>query len=247
MHLTESGLTARKEGSPLALDTSRAAWRIFGTVCLGKLGYLLALAAALVFCPEMDVARFYSVTAWPPDGGPTFASYFAAWDGAHYLHLAKEVYHAGDESCAFNPLWPLLIRWLAPLTGGDLVVTGLLWANVCSAVAFTLFYGIVASHHGHQAGLFSLAFLLTFPGSLFFQFIYSESLFFLLVMVLWWGQLHDRWHAMALSAFLLPLTRSVGLLAVLPILWHLITRRPVHPWMSVLADRLNTGGQGIKT
>ncbi len=142
---------------------------------------------------------------------------------------------AGTSSCAFYPLWPLWVRWLAPLAGGDLLLSGLLWSNAFSSLGFALFYRVVAVRHGHQTGILSLAFLLAFPGSLFFQFIYSESLFFLLVMVLWWGLLHDDWRCIALSAFLLPLTRSVGLMAVLPILWHQLAHRPLWAWMSALA------------
>lgn len=222
--------------------------KIAGAVFLFKLIYLSLVACAIWGWADLDTGSFNSLMRqWPLNGAPTFGSHFAAWDGAHYLFLSEQGYVAGTSSCAFYPLWPLWIRWLAPLAGGDLLWSGLLWSNVFSGIGFALFYRVVAVRYGHRIGILSLVFLLAFPGSLFFQFIYSESLFFLLLMVLWWSLQGNRWGWIVLSGFLLPLTRAVGLLAMLPILWHLITRRPIFTWMPKFARRLSADGTVIKT
>lgn len=46
---------------------------------------------------------------------------------------------------------------------------------------------LVARRWGEPAALWALVFLVAFPGALFFQFLYSESLFLLLLLGLWWA------------------------------------------------------------
>ena len=59
-------------------------------------------------------------------------------------------------------------------------------------------------------------------GALFYQFIYSENLFFLLIMALWWAMLRQHPFWVFTIAFLLPLTRGIGVFCFLPLLSHFI-------------------------
>ena len=106
----------------------------FALLCVG----LLFASADQGWFNESQFERVFQ--KWPLEGEANLASYLAAWDGAHYLELAKLGYRPGDSSCAFYPLWPHLVRWVAPLTGGNLVVAGLLLANLFSFVGALLFY-----------------------------------------------------------------------------------------------------------
>jgi hypothetical protein len=157
--------------------------------------------------------------------GP-LARHFATWDSEHYLYLSHVGYGAGVKSCAFYPLWPLMVRGVARLAGGNHLIGGLVLGNLCSLAAWVLFYDRVRCHWGTSAARWALLFLLLFPGSLFYQFLYSESLFFLLVMLLWWGLEERRWAMAWVAASLLPLTRAVGLFAVLPIAWQALQLAP---------------------
>jgi len=47
---------------------------------------------------------------WPSSGKADLTSRFATWDVAHYLILSQRGYQAGSHSCAFYPLWPMLLR-----------------------------------------------------------------------------------------------------------------------------------------
>lgn len=202
-----------------------------------KLAYLGLLSCLLWLWNDFDFDRFYTAMArWPRDGHPVFASRFATWDSAHYLYLSEVGYHQGEPSCAFYPLWPLLVRWCSPLFGGNDVLAGTILANVLSLVAWVLFYRLVARRCGRTAANWSLAFLIAFPGALFFQFNYTESLFLLLTLVLWWGLIEQRFWWSWMAAALLPTTRGIGVFAVLPIAWHaLIAARPALrlrlPWL----------------
>jgi len=209
-----------------------------------KVGYLAVIYSAVKLWSDFDEEKFREITArWFPDvnkGGPVFASHFGTWDGAHYLYLSEVGYVQGVKSCAFYPLWPLTIRWFSILTGGSHVASGMVLANVFSLGAWTIFYQVTSRRFGQSVALWALVFLIVFPGSLFYQFTYSEPLFFLLVMLLWLGLEQERYGLAWLAAFLLPLTRGVGVFGVLPIGWHWLMKQPwawLDQWPLLDAER----------
>ena len=59
-------------------------------------------------------------------------------------------------------------------------------------------------------------FMAVYPGNLFLQFSYSESVFLVLLVSIWSGLEERRWWLAAFGAALLPLSRAVGVFAVLP-------------------------------
>lgn len=196
-------------------------------IILFKALYLACAFAALEIWRGDYRREFFQVSVrWPPAGGPTLESSFAAWDGAHYLLLATEGYAPGRPSCAFYPLWPMLMRLVSRATGIGPVWAGLAVSNLLSCAGWVLFFGGVERRWGLSAARWSLVLLVAFPGALFFQYLYSESLFFLLLMSLWLGLWEKRWRLAAAAAALLPLTRAVGVFAILPVFVHLWTLAP---------------------
>lgn len=194
---------------------------------LFKIGYLCLIWGAARLWPSFDEGAFDSVKArWPRQGSPVFGSHFATWDGAHYLYLSEVGYAKDVPSCAFYPLWPLAIRWFSVLTGGSHLAAGLVLANALSLTGWILFYQNVARRFGEPIALCSLVLMVAFPGSLFYQFIYSEPLFLLLLMLLWFALERGSYRMAWAAAFLLPLTRGIGVFCVLPIGWHWLMRRP---------------------
>jgi hypothetical protein len=173
----------------------------------------------------------------PQQGGPSWtiswsslAGHLAAWDAGHYLLLAQSGYHKGDLACAFYPLWPMLIKWGSVFTGGNYITAGVILANSFSLVAWLLFYTIVRSRWGDVRAKWAVAFLVAFPGAFFYQLAYTESLFFLLLMLLWLA-LERKCHLLAcVAACLLPSCRAIGLLCLVPILWHLDTASRARNW-----------------
>ena len=192
-----------------------------------KVLYILTLTYALGTWGNLDFGQYWQVERrWPSGGDPTFSSHFGTWDAAHYLYLSTAGYAKDVRSCAFYPLWPLLVRWTAHLAGGSHLIAGLVLSNLFSLAAWVLFYERVRRRWGTSVASWAQGFLIVFPGSLFFQFLYSESLFFLLVMMLWWGLEERRWGLAWVAALLLPLTRAVGVFAVLPIGWQALQVAP---------------------
>jgi hypothetical protein len=56
--------------------------------------------------------------------------------------------------------------------------------------------------------------MVVFPGSMFFFVPYTESMFLMVLMILWHARIRERWAWVAVAGFLLPLIRPVGLFIV---------------------------------
>ncbi len=204
-----------------------------GALVLFKLAYFLLIAGlVLVWPPGKDSAMSqYDRIQWTLQGHPTFESYFTTWDVGHYLFLSHNGYKLDHKACAFYPLWPLLMRYSSMLTGGDDVISGMLMANAFSLTGAFIFVRIAARRLGDSVAWPTLLLFLSFPGSLFFQFPYSESLFFLLIMLLSLGLEEGHFVTALGAAFLLPLTRAVGIFCTLPIALHLIQTARADSWL----------------
>lgn len=170
----------------------------------------------------------------PPVAEPTLRTMLSTFDAQHYLNIAESGYRLGDPSLAFYPLWPMLVRLFAPLTGGDYLVSGLLLANLLSLLALVLLHDHVVHTRGERVANRALLLLLAFPGALFFLFAYSEALFLLLAVLVFVLLGRGRPGLAALVAGLLPMTRAVGLLVVIPLLVHRGWRSHLHRLASPL-------------
>lgn len=222
-----------------ALPNARARERVPGTkpsqwfrvvfcLALVKAGYFVLLCSALWLRPDFQEGTMSNINeGWfeafgvsPPAAQlRQFTRQFVTWDAEHYLYLSEAGYGRAVPSRAFYPLWPKAIRWFSTVTGGSCLLAGLILGNVFSLGAWALFYGVAARRFGQRVAFWSLILLIAFPGSLFYQFVYSESLFLLLLMLIWAGLEHGRVSLVLGAALLLPLARGVGLFAALPLAW----------------------------
>jgi hypothetical protein len=107
------------------------------------------------------------------------------------------------------------------LAAGHSLVAALILANAFSLVAWLLFHYLVSATNGESTANLALAFLLAYPGALFYQFPYSESLFLLLITLFFIGLFRENYWLVASTGFLLPLTRATGIFCLLPLAWHL--------------------------
>jgi hypothetical protein len=70
---------------------------------------------------------------------------------------------------------------------------------------------------GPRVALWSVVFISVFPTALFFQAVYSESLFLLLTLLSFWWARGGRWALAGLAGLLAVLTRSGGAFLLLPL------------------------------
>lgn len=250
-HLMNAGTCDSLEPGP----TPRAfRWRRVLLVLVGvKLAYWVVVFGLVACSTDFAAGRADQIrrTWFPAEAPPAehgrWARHFATWDAEHYLYLSTHGYAPEVRSIAFYPLWPVVVRAMAPLAGGNPILAGLVLANLFSLAGWVLFHRLSARRFGEPVADAALALLVAFPGALFFQFVYSESLFFLLLMGLWGGLELRRWTLAGAAALLLPLTRGVGVFAVLPIGWQVLASRHWHPFSNRFGGRETRGAKSRET
>lgn len=138
------------------------------------------------------------------------------FDANIYLRIAREGY-AREEDSVFPPLYPLLVRGLGEVLGGNLAVAALLLANGATLLLLPLLHRLAATAVGERAAMRGLVYWVLFPTGFFLFAGYTESLFLLLVVgSLWQGQ-NGRFALACLLAFLAALTRLNGWLLFFPL------------------------------
>jgi len=152
---------------------------------------------------------------------PTIFTKLANFDGIHYLLIARQGYSQYEQ--AFFPLYPLLIRLGSLLIKNELIVA-LIISNVSFVIGWYFFYHYLRLILS-QINFFWLVFLiLFFPTSFYFNIVYTEGLFFLLLFFgLYKLEKEQYWQA-AVCFFLLSLTRLIGVFVFIPLLFHLFSR-----------------------
>ncbi|MEO6325637.1 MAG: mannosyltransferase family protein [Thermoanaerobaculia bacterium] len=160
---------------------------------------------------------------------------WGVWDSGWYLDIAKFGYSTARRSgpeilnqanYAFFPLYPLSMRALGPLFGGPFNA-GLVVSNVCLVVACFALLRLVRSRHGDRVARRAVKYFVLFPTAFILSGVFSESLFLALSILAFCWVAEDRLWPAATAAFLASLTRSVGVLLVIPLVLEYWNRRRV--------------------
>lgn len=182
----------------------------------------------------VQASQHYGVTALhlPPGKQDSLLTRLGAWDSVFYARIAQKGYLAGDDTTAFYPLWPLLLRVGSAISRLSPIVVGLILSNLCFLGMIPLMISIfdeaernVPTGSGISGRYCNSALLMfvCYPGSLFLNVPYTESLFLLLATGLLYAMQHQRMGIACIAAFLAPLARPVGCLLLIPILYWLFS------------------------
>ena len=150
--------------------------------------------------------------------GKTLTDVLGNWDVQHFLGIAADGY-AAQNSIAFFPGWPLLLRGIG-LTGLSPVVGGAILAVVLSAVACLALYRL-----GGPAA--AIAWLLA-PTAVFTFVPYTESLFCAAAFWAWERASAKHWAQAALLACVAASVRVSGLFLVGALVILALTQ--AEPW-----------------
>jgi hypothetical protein len=195
------------------------------------------LCSRLVVLLAIDVAGIY-LPLWKPDvwqSGSRWYDHLLRWDSQWYAGIAEHGYRysgvpTGDpQPVVFYPLYPLLARFVADITGLSPTVALLVVANVAAVLAVLLLFRFVRRHSGDDVALLAVAVLAFYPGSLFLSAGYSEALALLLILCCFTLLDDRRYFAASVAAGLVLATRSVGVALLPVIVWEL--------WLGFRADR----------
>jgi len=152
--------------------------------------------------------------------GPTV---WANFDGVHYLSIAKNGYYQFQQ--AFFPLYPLLIRFLGKLLGGNFVLAGMLISNLSLFGVLVLFWKLLEVEEVGDMGKikeikkWAIIFLLFFPTSFFFGSLYTESLFLVFVLGIFLASKKEKWWLAGILGALASATKLIGIFLLPVLLW----------------------------
>lgn len=149
-------------------------------------------------------------------------------DPGGYLTIAVNGYKRGDLHSAFYPLWPFLIQPLVGLPMGMVPWGMWLLSNILTIVGSCLLFFFVSKKWGRNCAWIALFLQNAFPASHFLYLPFSEPLFFFLFCGLLWALERRLLLIAAVTCFLLPLTRPVGVLLLPGVaVWSWTQRRSV--------------------
>ncbi len=141
------------------------------------------------------------------------------YDGVHYVLIATHGYNYGQQ--AFFPFYPSLIKRLQP-TIKDPILAGTLISSVSFLIAMYFLSRLIRLDASPAVAKWTIISLLVFPTSFFFTSVYTEGLFFLLVILTFYSARKNRWLLAAIFGALASYTRLIGIFllpALLVELW----------------------------
>src|SRR5262249_261474 len=132
------------------------------------------------------------------------------WDGQWYLRIAQLGYYEYDASTAFLPAYPWLIRTLAPLFGGDPLVSACIVSWTAFAAALAVLFRLFREELGEEDATLALVLLVTFPTAFYFHAAYTESVFLLCAVVAVYAARREHFVIAGLAALGASLCRWTG-------------------------------------
>lgn len=145
-----------------------------------------------------------------------------SWDSQWYAGIARNGYgfvrvhedgrHLSDY--AFFPLYPLLERALAAVTGLAYVDAGLVLSWVASIAAAWAIFAVADRLYGRRTGILAVVLWAALPISIVVSMAYSEALFTALAGWALYGCLTRRWLLAGALALLAGMTRPIGVAVI---------------------------------
>lgn len=179
---------------------------------------------------------------------------FFQWDSGWFLSIVNQGYFydpAKQSSVAFFPLYPALVWALSLGRTLDPVAVGFALSLTCQAIACCMLWRITMRHLRNEAtATLSYRLMLLFPTAFFASIFYSEGLFLCLLTLCLDASDRKAWWEAALWGAALSLTRSVGIVAVLPVALSAIgfsgnSRRVTIDWGAAKAMLGTMAGLGL--
>jgi len=161
---------------------------------------------------------FSAVNLFPHSGrfDQDFFKSLSNWDGGHYLGIAQFGYSEKFQY-AFFPLYPILIKYLTEMTQ-NYFLSGILISVICSFFGLQILYKLISADFDKKLAEKAITFLLFFPTSFYFLTVYSEGLFFYLVVSTFYFLRQQKLFWAVAFASLASATRLAGLAVVIALL-----------------------------
>lgn len=133
----------------------------------------------------------------------------ANFDGNHYLWIADNSYGYGEQ--AFFPLYSSLVKIVRDITKLSTVASGVLVANVSFILMLYVLARLLSLDFSPRITKITVLTMLFFPVSFFFSFVYTESIFLLLVLLTFYFARTKNWLLAGIFGALAANARFVGI------------------------------------
>ena len=168
----------------------------------------------------MGPGKFPVTKTWNPVEQRVF------WDSEWYLDIAKNGYYLRENdqlhNIVFFPLYPMLIKVMSYLVLGNYLLAGWLVSIAALFGAIFYLYKLVKEFHPNVIPEEVIFFALVFPTAIFFNAIYTESLFLFLSIATFYYPFKKQFWLAGLLGLLASLTRISGVFLFIPLVYELL-------------------------
>jgi len=184
------------------------------------------IATRLAFLTISCLAPLFTVKDFSPQAFQisTLWHSWNHWDAEIFTTIARFGY-THYQRAVFFPLYPLIERATMLVTGGDVILAGLLVSNLASLGICIVFYRLVSEDFNTVQAERSVLYLLLFPTAFFLASGYNEALFLFLALLTFYHVRRGHWWLAGLCGLLASLTRSAGILLVIPFAYEYLRQR----------------------
>ena len=177
-----------------------------------KIAILIALIAKVFIFSLGFAVTYVNEGASPPLS--IIMRQFSHWDSPHYIDIAKNGYvNEGEQRLfiVFFPLYPLLVR-LTTFNFEYINLSALIVSNVSSIFAAVYLFKLAKLDFNDDIAKKAVLYLSIFPTAYFLSAIYTEGLFFALVIASVYYARVEKWSLAGFLSLFAALTRIAGLL-----------------------------------
>jgi mannosyltransferase PIG-V len=197
-------------------------------------------------------AGLFGLAQWLHGGVWPLGATFTRWDGAWYYSVVQYGYGAGrlhgQSNVAFFPLYPILVTGVQRLLFVPGITAAVGVSVVSMGAALVVFYDMVRRRYHESVARWATLLLAFNPFGLFFGFIYTESLYLLLSVAVFWLLERRAWWWAAVVAGLASASRPQGAILALIVVaqWLWSTHRRWWPldWQGAIPV-LKAAGLGL--
>ncbi len=181
---------------------------------------LIGVISSLILSPRYPKPEHFSNHVW--------LDIWGVWDTGWYMSIAKNGYCAtvstqpdivNQANYAFFPLYPMLMKILGAVVG-DPFLAGIIISNIALLAGCFYLYRLALMDSDEPTALDSVKYLLIFPTAFILSSVFTESLFLVLLAASFYYARKGNWLAAGTLGFFLALTRSLGVLMVIPLAYE---------------------------
>ena len=204
---------------------------VIGPVVVIRLALLLVGWLSQIVLPNPSYPAQEAITRGWHLSQSRLLDMWARWDSGWYLSIVQAGYSASGDiqttqsNIAFFPLYPYLIKLFVLLlpermrTTERVLIVALLISNILLIAALILLHKLITDFSDRALAQRTILYILLFPTGFFLFCFYTESAFLFLSVAAFYAASRKSWALACLCGSLLSLTRPLGVLIVIPLLW----------------------------